>query len=450
MRAQSLQTSLHIIAGTVCKHSLTCVNTVSTQVDSTHAMGFSELFASLQTNPYFGAGFGLVGVTAGLAIARKGLMLSMNGFNRWCLTTCEVTSKDKSYHWLLAWISRQHRHAQHVAVTTDFIEDEAGRVSSRFGFVPAPGVHFFRFNGRIFKCERRREQMDALAGTPFELVTLTTLGRDKTVFFSIFDEARDEALRESADKTATYIAYGHEWRPFGQSRPKRPIESVILADGVAEMITNDLYNFITSKKWYQERGIPYRRGYLFYGPPGTGKSSFIFSLAGLLHYSICVLNVADPGLTDDRLTQLLNNAPKDAIVLLEDIDAAVVTHSPNAVDLKRYEGLPRVTYSGLLNALDGVVSSDARIVMMTTNHIEVLDSALTRPGRVDIKVLIDNASDNQIRRAFNRFYPNDSQLTEEFLAHVRSDPRPVSMARIQAHFLLHRDNALDTIRHPVT
>ena len=45
-------------------------------------MGFTELFASLQTNPYFGAGFGLVGVTAGLAVVRKGLMLSFSGFQR--------------------------------------------------------------------------------------------------------------------------------------------------------------------------------------------------------------------------------------------------------------------------------------------------------------------------------------------------------------------------------
>ncbi|XP_054167154.1 mitochondrial chaperone BCS1-like [Oppia nitens] len=411
-------------------------------------MGLTELLASLQTNPYFGAGFGLVGVTAGLAILRKGFMLSGHGFQRYALTTCEVNSKDKSFQWLLAWISRQSRNAQHVAVNTDFIEDEVGRVSSQFGFVPAPGIHFFRYNHRIFKCERRREQMDALAGVPYEVVTLTTLGRDKSVFYEIFGEARDIALKDCADKTATYIAYGHEWRPFGRSRPKRPIDSVILADGVAEIVTNDLYNFITSSKWYHERGIPYRRGYLFHGPPGTGKSSFIFSLAGLLHYSICVLNVSDQSLTDDRLIQLLNTAPKDAIVLLEDIDAAAVSHS-SQTNSKRYEGLTRVTYSGLLNALDGVVGSDGRIVMMTTNHIHLLDSAMTRPGRVDLKVLIDNATDNQIRRAFCRFYPNNSDLTEKFLAHVRSDSNPVSMARIQAHFLLFRDRAEETLAHPV-
>ncbi|CAG2108691.1 unnamed protein product [Medioppia subpectinata] len=412
-------------------------------------MAFGELLASLQTNPYFGAGFGLVGVTAGLAIIRKGLMLSAHGLQRYALTTCEVNSKDKSYQWLLAWISRQSSRAQHVAVSTDFVEDEAGRVSSRFGFVPAPGIHFFRFGGRIFKCERRREQMDALAGMPYEVCTLTTLGRDKQIYADIFADARDIALADSRDKTATYIAYGHEWRPFGHSRPKRPIESVILADGLIELITNDLYAFITSANWYHSRGIPYRRGYLFYGPPGTGKSSLIFSLAGLLHYSICVLNVSDLSLTDDRLTQLLNTAPKDAIILLEDIDAAVVSRAPQASDGVRYDGLTRVTSSGLLNALDGVVSSDARIVMMTTNHVHVLDDTLTRPGRVDLKVLIDNATDNQIRRAFIRFYPNDKDMTDKFLAHVRSDPTPVSMARIQAHFLLHRDSAEQTLKHKV-
>ncbi len=411
-------------------------------------MAITELLSSLQTNPYFGAGFGLVGLTAGLAIARKGLMLGMNGFRRYALVTCEVNCKDKSFHWLLSWISRQSSHAQHVSVQTDFTENEVGRVSCQFGFIPAPGIHFFRYKGRIFKCERVREQMDALAGTPFELLTLTTLGRDKRIFVDMFDEARSLALRDNADKTSTYIAFGHEWRLFGHSRPKRAIDSVILDNGVAELVVNDLYNFVSSSQWYHERGIPYRRGYLFYGPPGTGKSSFIFSLAGLMNYSICVLNISDPNLTDDRLTHLLNNAPMDALILLEDIDAAVVSrkHEQNP---NRYEGLSRVTYSGLLNTLDGVVSSDARVVMMTTNHIDVLDSALTRPGRVDLKVLIDYATDSQLKRAFNRFYPNNSDLSEKFVSHVRSDPKPVSMARIQAHFLLYRGDANAALKHQV-
>lgn len=69
-------------------------------------------------------------------------------------------------------------------------------------------------------------------------------------------------------------------------------------------------------------GIPYRRGYLLYGPPGSGKSSFIQALAGSLDYNICVLNLSERGLTDDKLNHLLANAPERSIMLLEDIDAA--------------------------------------------------------------------------------------------------------------------------------
>ena len=69
-------------------------------------------------------------------------------------------------------------------------------------------------------------------------------------------------------------------------------------------------------------GIPYRRGYLLYGPPGSGKSSFIQALAGSLGYDICLLNLSERGLADDKLFHLLSNAPERSIILMEDVDAA--------------------------------------------------------------------------------------------------------------------------------
>jgi chaperone BCS1 len=59
-----------------------------------------------------------------------------------------------------------------------------------------------------------------------------------------------------------------------------------------------------------------------HGPPGSGKSSFIQSLAGSLDYNICVLNLSERGLTDDKLNHLLVNAPERSFILLEDVDAA--------------------------------------------------------------------------------------------------------------------------------
>lgn len=59
-----------------------------------------------------------------------------------------------------------------------------------------------------------------------------------------------------------------------QSKTYRPLESIILPDGVLDTIINDARDFIASEDWYVRAGIPYRRGYLFYGPPGTGKSRY--------------------------------------------------------------------------------------------------------------------------------------------------------------------------------
>jgi chaperone BCS1 len=75
---------------------------------------------------------------------------------------------------------------------------------------------------------------------------------------------------------------------------------------------------------YNDRhvGIPYRRGYLLHGPPGSGKTSFIQALAGSLSYDICVLNLSERGLTDDKLFHLLSNVPERSFILMEDVDAA--------------------------------------------------------------------------------------------------------------------------------
>lgn len=188
-------------------------------------------------------------------------------------------------------------------------------------------------------------------------------------------------------------------------------------------------------------GIPYRRGYLLHGPPGSGKSSFIQALAGSLEYNICVLNLSERGLTDDKLNHLLANAPERTLILLEDIDAAFSGRSQSGE--AGFSG--SVTFSGLLNALDGVASSTSqRIMFLTTNHIEKLDPALIRPGRVDLKELIDDATPYQARELFTRFYQGDvdesslKELTETMEGKVKSswdEGKRVSMAALQGQFI---------------
>ncbi|XP_077473215.1 mitochondrial chaperone BCS1 [Stigmatopora argus] len=405
-------------------------------------MPLSDILDSLKDNPYFGAGFGLVGVGTALALARKGAQVGMVFFRRHYMITLEVPSKDKSYHWLLSWITKHATRTQHLSVQTSYMAHESGRVQTQFDFHPSPGDHIIWYGHKWIRVERTREKqmIDMNTGTPWESVTFTALGRDRKVFFNILQEARELALKQEEGRTVMYTAMGAEWRPFGFPRRRRPLSSVVLEAGVAEKIVDDVKEFIGNPKWYTDRGIPYRRGYLLYGPPGCGKSSFITALAGEMGYSICLMSLSDRSLSDDRLNHLLSVAPQQSIVLLEDVDAAFVSRDllPTENPLA-YQGMGRLTFSGLLNSLDGVASSEARIVFMTTNYIERLDSALIRPGRVDVKQYIGHCSHWQLSQMFGRFYPEqDVSEGQRFAACALKVCAEISAAQVQGHLLMHK------------
>ncbi|PNF40850.1 Mitochondrial chaperone BCS1 [Cryptotermes secundus] len=408
-------------------------------------MTLIDYFASLSDNPYFGAGFGLFGLGAGAAVLRKCFQGSLILFRRHYMITLEVPCRDKSYQWLLQWITEKGaRQTQHLSVETSFEQKDTGQIKTTYDFIPSVGTHFFRYGGTWIRVERTREQqtLDLHMGVPWETVTLTAFGRDKHMYFSILEEARQMALRKHEGKTIMYTAMGSEWRQFGHPRKRRPIQSVVLDTGVAERILYDVKEFIANPGWYSDRGIPYRRGYLLHGPPGCGKSSFITALAGELEFGICVLNLSERGLTDDRLNHLLSVAPQQSIILLEDVDAAFASREENAQVKAAYEGLNRVTFSGLLNCLDGVASTEARILFMTTNYIDRLDPALIRPGRVDVKEFIGYCSREQLELMFLRFYRGEESATlaSSFANSVLKFKKPVSPAQIQGYFMFHKEN----------
>ncbi|KAJ3036448.1 hypothetical protein HDV00_002732 [Rhizophlyctis rosea] len=436
----------------------TAGSTTATTVVSAPTTG-NALFDAFSSNPYFSAGFGLIGVTASLALFRQAAIHGVTFARRRLLVTLEIPSKDTSYNWFLQWMGAQARsrgtNPHQLAVETSFVRRENGSSETSFQLVPGPGKHYFKYAGAWFQVERQRERqmIDLKSGTPWETITLTTLSRDRKLFNQMLDEAKQFSLSKEEGKMVIYTSWGVDWRPFGNPRRRRPIESVVLGEGVAKGILEDVRRFLEGGKWYYDRGIPYRRGYLLHGPPGSGKTSFIQALAGELEYNICVLNLSERGMTDDRLSHLLSHAPPRSIVLLEDIDAAF----SNRQQTEKQGYQSQLTFSGLLNALDGVGSSEERIIFMTTNHLPRLDPALIRPGRVDYQVLIDNATEQQARTMFLRFYGGEDGLAEEFVRGLRGvlrregevvgeGEKGVSPAMLQGHFVMYREDAEGAVR----
>ncbi len=199
-------------------------------------MGLPEVLGGLTDNPYFGAGFGLFGVGLAATAARKGAQVGMILFRRHCMTTVEVTCKDKSYQWLLQWISQKGaRRTQHLSVDTNFVESDSGKVSTRYDFHPSVGTHLMWYGGTWIKVERTREQRMM---EPWETVELTTFGNRRSLFVSILEEAREMAIAKHHGKTVMYTILGTDWRPFGLPRSRRPLKSVVL-----DKSTSFLYSF---------------------------------------------------------------------------------------------------------------------------------------------------------------------------------------------------------------
>jgi chaperone BCS1 len=290
-------------------------------------------------------------------------------------------------------------------------------------------------------------------GEPHETLTLTTLYAHRNIFEDIFAEVHILAASENEGKTVILGSRGLEWEKIGQPKLKRPLQSVILDKGIKEQIVADVKDFLGRKQWYVDRGIPYRRGYLLYGPPGSGKSSFIQALAGELDFGLASINLSERGMTDDKLLHLLTKLPSRTLLLLEDADAAFQNRRQLGED--GYSG-PTVTFSGLLNALDGVTAGEERMTFLTTNHIDRLDDALIRPGRVDMTVRIGEATRYQAAQMWERFYGDIDEHghgRERFLERLTSlgllaggegdTQRPklhTSTAAIQGLFLFNKDN----------
>ncbi|CAI6340334.1 unnamed protein product [Periconia digitata] len=434
--------------------------------------GLSAYFAQLTGNPFFTAGFGLAALATAARVGQKALTHGASLVRRRMLVDLEITRHDHAYPWLLLWMTNFHRTqatAQAPSKATGLVESLISRINPRlhhlqvstaqsqtgpahaahFSFVPGHGKHIMRYgNAFIFVDRQRDKAFDMATGVPFETITLTTLYSQRGVFENIFADAHKMHQQRQEGKTVMYNAMGADWQPFGEAKRKRPLNSVILERGVKERIVEDVQAFLAARTWYLDRGIPYRRGYLLYGPPGTGKSSFIQALAGHLDFNIAILNVSQRGLHDDRLSHLLTKIPPRTIVLLEDVDVAFANRRKQ--DSDGYSGAT-VTFSGLLNALDGVASAEERIVFLTTNFVERLDEALIRPGRVDMTVRLGEASEYQMEQLWDRFYAEFDESGEgkkRFLAkvHELGLVDAVSTAALQGLFLYNKDDVEGAIK----
>ncbi|CAI5934030.1 unnamed protein product [Closterium sp. NIES-65] len=332
------------------------------------------------------------------------------------------------------------------------LADGADRNKPIVKFLPKlKAAQHITFNGAKVSFQMRNSPGQLDQGAEFGDI-LRSMNREElvieapsqAVLQAVVQAATDAAMVKKTEKKITSVkrwcADQDYWKYMGE-RASRPVSTVVLDCDTAALI-EDVKQFLASAKWYTDRGIPHRRGYLFHGPPGCGKTSLIQALAGELEFGVAIISLSSSGMSDDSLSSAMCDCDERDVIVLEDIDAAF-TATREKKEGSQANGL---SFSGLLNAIDGIAAREKQIVIMTTNHIERLDPALIRPGRVDFRMFLGLASRSQIVRLFLRFFSEASKKEAEQFAGLFEEGE-VSPAALQGFFLLHRGSADAAMTH---
>lgn len=258
-----------------------------------------------------------------------------------------------------------------------------------------------------------------------DFITFLKLGRDHKIFQEIIADA--EKLANDVNTNKIY-KMEDGWYYIKDQR-KREITSVFLEAPKKKLLIDSIEKFLSNEDWYLSHGIPYQLGILLYGPPGTGKTSLIKAIASYLNYSIYYL----PSARLFKIEKAVSLLPDNSILVIEDIDTNSVTNRRDTdwMEVKEKEGeskgenptspviaavsdmqkeidnFEKMGLSEILNSLDGIFSAHGRILIATTNHLESLDSALIRPGRIDIKIEVGYVNNELLKEFCNSFFPNN-------------------------------------------
>ncbi|PWN35781.1 P-loop containing nucleoside triphosphate hydrolase protein [Meira miltonrushii] len=379
-------------------------------------------------------------IIASLFFARKKVLHFLRDFLMGMfLGQAIIKRNDEAYDWLLNYISKQNnlfRPSSRLEVQSITQTKRAQKSlftlksDGNFRYVPARNeMVCFRFEGVFFWASRKELDnknvpFDPYGRRGFEVdkeIKLYYLALTSTPLKRLLVKAKSLYKRETRPALTIKHLDRHSsgWKDLTEI-DKRSMESIHLPAGVKEQVLRDAKEFISKDNYefFKERNIPYRRGYLFYGEPGSGKSSLCHALASAIDRSIYVMNLAENSLSDHRFNSLMSSIPGGCIVLMEDIDAAFVKRtSPRPPTRFRDDECgdcgTGISFSTLLNAIDGISAAEGRLLCLTTNHIEKLDHALIRPGRIDLRIKFSHATQEQAKELFLHWYlPRKSKVAK--------------------------------------
>lgn len=343
--------------------------------------------------------------------------LIFNQIKRRLIYTTNIEETSELFKYFENWLVKfQSKHFKNVTATLDVDRDDEKEKDGKkeYRIITRHHIDTFiiKYKNKRLLITKGREKFENASDirNAFHNNFKIEGWRAKTQITELLNEVVEYNKVINQNRQKIYINnHWGDWGYFGDINSKT-INNVIIKD--KQLIINDVSDFVTREEWYAKRGLAYKRGYLFYGSPGNGKTSLCLALAKYLNKDIQFLNLNDLE-KDSSLFTVFNSIKNNSILVIEDVDAI----------FGKRNGDSKVSFSSLLNCMDGAFYKHGIITIMTTNHIDVIDPALIREGRIDIKLNIDNPEKKEVEEYLSLFY-EESIVLDQYT-------QKLSMARIQ-------------------
>jgi len=207
----------------------------------------------------------------------------------------------------------------------------------------------------------------------------------------------------------------------------RDLDTIILPKETKSLIFNNLDSFFEQKKFYKRIGISYKRGILFEGLPGTGKTTIIKCLCRRYELKNIYILDLDNKDTLDKVEKIQDNS----LIVIEDIDRYF---RPVKEHDKIVSSEPTFNLSKMLNLLDGILSPEKCLIIITTNNKNIIPQAMLRPGRIDLEVSFTYCNRDQIINYTKLFFNSNEDDIITKITNKLVDKK-ITISQLQKYYL---------------